>query len=97
MKDEVPLANGFQPLDNVGAPKSRMPAVKTKTKNIQGDSSILWKCYPHFSFISTSGRVVTAKCYLATTVLEVGSGPQHSSEGVGPWLEQLPNTHLLPR
>lgn len=31
MKDEVPLSNGFQPLDNVGAPKPRMPAVKTKT------------------------------------------------------------------
>lgn len=43
VKDEVPLPNGFQPLDNVGAPKSRMPAAK---KKVQGDSSILWKLYP---------------------------------------------------
>ena len=33
MKDEVPLPNGFQALDDVGTPKPRMPAEgKTKTE-----------------------------------------------------------------
>lgn len=71
VKDKVPLPNGLQPLDNVGAPKSRMPAVKTKTLNYL-------EVVCTFSFISTSEHVISAKCYLVTTVLEAGPGSQYS-------------------
>ena len=40
VKDDVPLPNRFQPLDNVGAPESRVPSSKGR-KGFHNDSSVL--------------------------------------------------------
>ena len=98
MKYKVPLPNGFQALDDVGTPKPRMPAEeKKKTKNLQGDSSILWKLRPH-SFSSTSERAVTAKCSLVTTVTQcLARALTFCGAGTGTRVERLSATHLLPR
>lgn len=96
VKDEVPLSNGFQPLDNVGTPKSRMPTVKWGKKSPGGFLNSLEALSP-FSFISMSKHVITAKCYPVTTVLEVGPSPQYSiaKEWKRGWNSSLPPTYCL--
>lgn len=96
VKDEVPLSNGFQTLDNVGAPKSRMPTARAGKKSPGGFFNSLEALSP-FSFTSMSKHVITAKCYPVIIALEVGPSPQHSivEEWKCGWNSSLPPTYCL--
>lgn len=96
VKDEVPLSNGFQPLDNVGAPKSRIPTTRGKKKSPGGFLNSL-EALSLLSFISMSKHVITAKCYPVTSLRSRRKPSAFHSERMEMWLEQLPATHLLPR
>lgn len=56
VKDDIPLPNRFQPLDNIGAPKSRVPSSKKKKSSKM--TPRFSQSIRSFSFISSSsGRV----------------------------------------
>lgn len=98
VKDDVPLPNGLQPLDNVGAPKSRVPSREKKGS----------KMNPHFpqsggnslcqQLCESSFKILLSSPSLKMSMLGVCSrDPEHSRACCHPPVASLEGSSSLLR